>query len=131
METAMQSHPDPDTIADEAVGQTHATPPPESVMQKENMSAEEAARRNAPAPGPEASMPEKTAAAVGERTGDAYADPGSPPRRRENRAADRALSTGRGLVQSVSDQFSNQRLMGLVGAFGLGFVAAMLLQGRR
>jgi hypothetical protein len=66
-----------DAIADEAVGQTHGTAPPGTAKEKEAMSPEEAARRNAPAPAAQASTPEKTAAALGERVGDAYADAGN------------------------------------------------------
>ena len=42
-----------------------------------------------------------------------------------------ARSAGRELAQSVSDQFSDQRYTGLIAAFGLGFIAATMLRGRR
>src|SRR5207253_131447 len=74
METRKQ---DPDAIAEEAVGQRHGEPPPYAVNQKAEMSQEEMARRLSEPAGPRASIPEKTAEAVGERVGDAYADPGS------------------------------------------------------
>lgn len=139
----MENQPDRDTIVDEAVGQTHATPPPESVTEREHLSLEEAARRNAPAPGAQASMLETTAASIGERAGGAYADPGSSGQTQQGKAgqpvagksdwnamANCALSAGRELVQSLSDQFSDQRYTGLIAAFGLGFIAATMLRGR-
>jgi hypothetical protein len=74
--------------------------------------------------GSQASIPEKTAEAVGERVGDAYADPGSgaarnPPgkiarlalphgRFSGNGAADPILGAVRQVVQVVSHQFDEQ-----------------------
>src|SRR5438105_5894261 len=78
METRKQ---DPDAIAEEAVGQRHGEPPPYAVNQKAEMSQEEMARRLSEPAGPRASIPEKTAEAVGERGGDAYAEPGSARKR--------------------------------------------------
>jgi hypothetical protein len=145
MESTMENQPDRDTIVDEAVGQTHAVLPPKSVTEREHLSPEEAARRNAPAPGPQASMPEKTAASIGERDGGAYADPGSVQTQQGragqpvatksgwNAMANCALSAGRDLAQNISDQFSDQRYIGLslIAAFGLGFIAATMLRGSR
>jgi hypothetical protein len=140
----MQEKPDRDAIVDEALGQTHGTASLGSMTEKERISPEEAARRNATPPGPQASMSEKTAAAVGERVGDAYADPGSvrPPQWNTARSAaikpgtqshpaDRVRSAGQQVAQSVSEQFSEQRFVTLVAAFGLGFIAATVLRGRR
>jgi hypothetical protein len=75
---------DPDAIAEEAVGQRHGDPPPYAVKEKPDVSQEEMTRRLSKPAGPRASIPEKTAEAVGERVGDAYADPGSAAAR--NRA---------------------------------------------
>lgn len=142
MEITIANQQDRDAIVDEAVGQSHGTAPPKSL--KETVSPQKAAYRNAPAPGANASVPEKTAAAVGERVGDAYADPGNVPRHRQEDVgrsaamksgsqegvADSILSSGRRLVQSISEQLSYQRFATLVAAFGLGFITAVLLQGR-
>ena len=68
---------DPEAIAEEAVGQRHGDPPPYALKEEPDMSQEEMARRLSKPAGPRASIPEKTAEAVGERVGDAYADPGS------------------------------------------------------
>ncbi|HEV2097301.1 MAG TPA: hypothetical protein VGR45_00065, partial [Stellaceae bacterium] len=122
----MENQPDRDTIVDEAIGQARDRAPPQSVTEREHLSAEEAARGNAPAPGPQASTPEKTAASIGEREGGAYADPGSVQTRRGkaeqsvaaksdwNAMANCAVSAGRELAQNVSDQFSDQRYTGLI-----------------
>lgn len=144
-EIAMESQPDRDTIVDEAVGQTHGTAPPDSVREKNAIPPEEAARRNAPAPAAEAAMPEKTAASLGERVGDAYADAGNARQKRQENVtrpavtksgaqqsvADRVVSAGQQAAQGVSNRFSDQRFVTMVAAFGLGFVTAVVLQGRR
>jgi hypothetical protein len=140
----MDKQPARDAIVDEAVGQTHGTAPPDTVKGTEAMSPEETARRIAPAPGAQARMREKTAASLGERVGDAYADAGSArpnwqgnadrpaaPKAGQEGVADRVLSTGQQVARSVSDRVSDQRFVTMVAAFGLGFIAAVVLQGRR
>jgi hypothetical protein len=139
----MENQPDRDTIVDEAIGQARDRAPSESVTEREHLSPDEAARRNAEAPGLQASLPEKTASSIGERAGGAYADPGSSGQTQQGKAgqpaaksdwntmANCALSAGRELAQNVSDQFSDQRYTGLIAAFGLGFIAATMLRGRR
>lgn len=135
----MEEKPDRDAIVDEAIGQTHGTAPPESATETEHISSEEAIRRNATPPGPNASMSEKTAAAVGERVGDAYADaenvrpqqwnvarsaatkPGP-----QNRPADRVPLAGQQVTLSLSEQW----FVTLIAAFGLGFIAATVLRRR-
>jgi hypothetical protein len=79
-------------------------------------------------------MAEKTAASLGERAGDAYADSASVAGTSSGSRpgmADRALSAGQHMAQGVSDQFSDQRFVSIIAAFGLGFIAAVLLQRRR
>lgn len=131
----MQSRkPDPDAIAEEAVGQRHGDPPPYAVQEKPKLSQEEMARRQSEPAGPRASIPEKTAEAVGERVGDAYADPGAAAARnrpgtiarldRGNGAADPLL----GAVRQVVDE---QPLMMVVASFALGYMTALMLHGRR
>jgi hypothetical protein len=65
---AMESQPDRDRIAEEAVGQRHESARPYAGT-KPDMSQEEAARKFAAASGAEASAPEKTAESIGERIG--------------------------------------------------------------
>jgi hypothetical protein len=144
METRKQ---DPDAIAEEAVGQRHGDPPPYAVKENPDMSQEEMARRLSKPAGPQASIPEKTAEAIGERVGDAYADPGSaaarnPPgkiarltgpheRSSGNGAADPVLGAVRQVTQVVSQQFDEQPFMMVAASFALGYMTALLFHGRR
>jgi hypothetical protein len=67
MEMTMEhKKPDPDRIADEAVGEALESRRPEA--------GKEDARPVPTSAGPQANVAEKTAESVGERTGDAYAD---------------------------------------------------------
>ena len=138
---------DSDAIAEEAVGQRHGDPPPYGVKKKPDVSQEEMARRLAKPAGPRASIPEKTAEAVGERVGDAYADPGSAAPRNPrgkiarlalphgrfsgNGAADPILGAVRQVVQVVSHQFDEQPFMMVAASFALGYMTALLLHRRR
>ena len=125
METRKQ---DPDAIAEEAVGQRHGEPPPYAVNQKAEMSQEEMARRLSEPAGPRASIPEKTAEAVGERVGDAYADPGSArnlPGKIDRRAGPHERSGG------VRQVLAEQPFVMVAASFALGYMAALLLHGRR
>src|SRR6266516_439807 len=125
METRKQ---DPDAIAEEAVGQRHGDRPPYAVKTQPDMSQEEVARRLSKPAGPQGSIPEKTAEAVCERVGDAYADPGNaaarnPPgkiasiaggpheRSSGNGAADPVIGAVRQVTQVVSQQFDEQPFM--------------------
>jgi hypothetical protein len=73
----MQGQPDRDRIADEAVGQRHESPPPYA---RNAASREDSSRQFAASSGVASSIPEKTAASLGERVGDAYSDPERGPR---------------------------------------------------
>jgi hypothetical protein len=86
----MNNRPDPDQIAEEAVGQRHDSPPPHAVKEKEAMSPEDAVRRVARSAGADASISEKTAESVGERVGDAYSDAGSVAQRQKRRSGSQA-----------------------------------------
>jgi hypothetical protein len=125
METRKQ---DPDEIAEEAVGQRHGDPPPYAVKEKPGISQEEMARRLSQPAGPRASIPEKTAEAVGERVGDAYADPGSArnlPRKIARPAGPHDRS---GAVRQMLDE---QPFVVIAASFALGYMTALLLHGRR
>jgi hypothetical protein len=118
---------DPDAIAEEAVGQRHGDPPPYAVTEKPEMSQEEMARRLSQPAGPRASIPEKTAEAVGERVGDAYADPGSArnfPRKIARPAGPHDRS---GAVRQVLNE---QPFVVVAASFALGYMTALLLHGR-
>ena len=45
MEISMNNRPDPDQIAEEAVGQGHSSPPPDAVKEKDDMSPDDAPER--------------------------------------------------------------------------------------
>ena len=99
-------------------------------------SPEEMARQLAKSSGAQASIPEKTAEAVGERVGDAYADPGSVAVRLRQRssgngATEAGLNGVRQMAQLVSDRFDEQPFMIVIASFALGYMTALLLHGRR
>ena len=122
---------DPDAIAEEAVGQRHGDPPPYAVKERPDVSQEEMTRRLSKPAGPRASIPEKTAEAVGERVGDAYADPGSAAARNRPGIIGRFAGTHvrrSGAVRQVLDE---QPLMMVVASFALGFMTALVLHRRR
>jgi hypothetical protein len=121
---------DPDAIAEEAVGQRHGEPPPYAVKEQPDMSQEEMARQLSKPAGPQASIPEKTAEAVGERVGDAYADPGiAAARNLRGKIARLALPHERsGAVRQV---LKEQPLLVVAAGFALGYMSALLLHRRR
>ena len=122
---------DSDAIAEEAVGQRHGDPPPYAVKEKADVSQEEMTRRLSKPAGPRASIPEKTAESVGERVGDAYADPGSAAARNRPGIIARLAGTHvrrSGAVRQVLDE---QPLMMVVASFALGYMTALVLHRRR
>jgi hypothetical protein len=95
------------------------------------VSQEEMTRRLSKPAGPRASIPEKTAEAVGERVGDAYADPGSAAARNRPGIIARLAGTHvrrSGAVRQVLDE---QPLMMVVASFALGYMTALVLHRRR
>ena len=67
-EITMKTQPDLDMIAEEAIGQRHGSAPDHGLTGAD-MSQDEAALQLAPSSGAQASIPEKTAESVGERSG--------------------------------------------------------------
>ena len=129
----MKTQLDRDKIAEEDVGQRHGSAPDYAPTK----SQEEAALQLAPSSGVQASIPEKTAESVGERVGDAYSDPARIAQYPKGKAGrltatavgsrkrdenDRFLSVGRGGTQ--------ERFLTVVAGFALGYVTAVLFQGR-
>ncbi|MGA7862482.1 MAG: hypothetical protein WCA23_00525 [Stellaceae bacterium] len=100
------------------------------MTEQPDMSQEEVARRLSKPAGPQASIPEKTAESIGERVGDAYADPGSAAARNfPGNIARLALPHERSdAVRRVLDE--PPFLMAAAG-FALGYMAALLLHRRR
>jgi hypothetical protein len=130
----MEGQPDRDKIAEEAVGQKHGSAPAYAAKKPE-MSQREAARQLAVSSGAQASTPEKTAESVGERVGNAYADPA--------RVARHPKSNGGGLTATrpqngdANNRFlpfgrrvSEERFVTVVAGFALGYVTAVLFHGR-
>jgi hypothetical protein len=143
-EIAMESQSDRDRIAEEAVGQRRETAPPYAGA-KPDISQEEAARRFATASGAEASIPEKTAASIGERVGDAYSDPERAARHSTRKIAqqtvlraepyrqvgsNRFLSVPVEAAKAVSRQLYEERFLTVVASFALGYLAAVLFHSR-
>jgi hypothetical protein len=136
-EVAMQGQPDRDRIADEAVGQRHESPPPYA---RNAASREDSSRQFAASSGVASSIPEKTAASLGERVGDAYSDPERGPRHspRPNVGqhtapqgeANKGVGTSRFL--SASEKASNvqERFLTVITSFALGYLAAVLFHDR-
>jgi hypothetical protein len=128
----MESQPDRDAIAEEAVGQRHGSAPPDAVKAKTDFSPEEAARRLAASSGAQASIPEKTAESVGERVGNAYSDPESgnqnPKGKVGQLTAMRAL--GRERAEAAPRRSVEERFGTVIAGFALGYVTAVLLHDR-
>jgi ElaB/YqjD/DUF883 family membrane-anchored ribosome-binding protein len=116
----MKDQPDLDRIAEESLGQRHASPPPEAVREKERMSPEETVQRLAKSAGAQASTSEKTAESMGERVGDAYSDG-------TKLASDK--TSVRHAAQS-SHWFDEQPFLTVLAAFGLGYIAGVLTHRR-
>lgn len=121
---------DPDAIAEEAVGQRHGDPPPYAAKGQPDLSQEEMARQLSKPAGPQASIPEKTAEAIGERVGDAYADPGSAAARNLPGKMGRLAvpNEGSGAARRVLDE---QPFLMAAASFALGYMTALLLHRRR
>jgi hypothetical protein len=127
METRKQ---DPDAIAEESVGQRHGDPPSYAVKRQPDMSQEEMARRLSQPAGPRASIPEKTAEAVGERVGDAYADPGSAAARNLPGKIAR-LAGPHERSGAVRQGLDEQPFLMVAASFALGYMTGVWLHGRR
>jgi hypothetical protein len=127
MEISMNNRPDPDQIAEEAVGQGHSSPPPDAVKEKEDMSPDDAIRRIARSAGADANISEKTAESVGERAGDAYSDTGSYTQRQKRSSGSHAQTRS---ASEASGPTNERPLMMAVACFALGYVTAALFHGR-
>jgi hypothetical protein len=122
--TMADKKPDPDKIAEEAVGEALESRHPEA--------GKEEARPVTTSVGPQANVADKTAESVGERAGDAYADATPDEARERSRNAVRHAATqGRAQAGSggLSGQF-DQRTFSVFAAFALGYAAALLIHRR-
>jgi hypothetical protein len=118
--------PDPDRIAEEAVGEALESRRPDAGKEEPR-----------PAPtstGPEANVAARTAESVGERVGDAYADatPDQAQERSRNAVRQSARQAGSPQSGTGSDRMParSQQVVTVVAAFALGYAAALMLYGR-
>jgi hypothetical protein len=119
-EIGMETQADRDAIADEAVGQTRGSAPPEA-QKRDGPSLEQAGRHPATSAGARASIPEKTAESLGEWVADAYSDPN---------LTKRPGSVVRRSAEGVTGPFEPPRFLMLMTGFALGYCAAVLLHAR-
>jgi hypothetical protein len=112
-------------IAEEAVGERPGSATPE--VAKQHVVKPEARTASA---GPQASLAAKTAEAVGEREGGAYADATVEEAQRRSRESVRMPRSSQAQGnQWLSHQFGRQPLM-LISAFALGYLAASVINHR-
>ena len=127
----MESQPDRDAIAEEAVGQRHGNAPPDAAKAKTDYSPEEAARGLAASSGAQASIPEKTAESIGERVGNAYSDPESVKQNPKGKMGQlTAMRTLGRKPDGVSRRSVEERFGTVVAGFALGYITAVLLHDR-
>jgi hypothetical protein len=113
-------------IAAEAVGERLGSPPPDT--------REQTPRPRAASAGPRASVADKTAESLGERSGDAYMDATmDEARERSRRVFPHAASNigsqtgGAALLESLGQQ----TFVTVLAAFALGYAAALLIHRAR
>ncbi|MBV9081961.1 MAG: hypothetical protein JOZ62_04740 [Acidobacteriaceae bacterium] len=135
-EIAMQEQPDRDRIAEEAVGQKRDSAPP--YVQN---AGEESSRQFPASSEVASSIPEKSAASVGERVGNAYSDPEREPQysSRPNIGqqiagqgeANKGVDTGRFVSASEKAAYPDQeRFLTVIASFALGYLAGVLFHDR-
>jgi len=112
--------PDSRTIAEEAVGERRGSPTPDVV--KAEMPIEEDIRQLATSAGSQASRAAKTAEALGERDGSAYADAITDEERSRKVARHAA---------SQASRAAQQRFITVAAGFALGYAAALLINRRQ
>jgi hypothetical protein len=114
-------------IAEEALGERPESAIPEAAKQHA-VSAPEAPAVSA---GANASLAARTAEAVGEREGGAYADATvEEAQRRSRQSVRQRRSTQAQATQWLSDQFGRPPLI-VVSAFALGYLASFVIHRRR
>jgi ElaB/YqjD/DUF883 family membrane-anchored ribosome-binding protein len=142
-----EKKPESRTTAGEAIGSRGGDVVPDAAN-KATEKAEEAVRQAPTQAG--SSTAAKTAEAVGERVSDAYEDPAHHAAQKPvgeasgavNQAISEAgsqaravagdmLATGRQTAQAVSRQFDEQPFLTVLAGFGLGYIAGLLIHGRR
>jgi hypothetical protein len=128
MEMSMQDKkPDPDRIADEAVGEALESRHPDAINKEE-------ARPVPASAGPQANVADKTAESIGERAGDAYADATPDEARERSRSFVQQGATQAGPRRSDAARgrtmVGGQQVVTVVAAFALGYATAFLFHRR-
>src|SRR5687768_7183904 len=124
MEMAMDAKkPDARTIAEEAVGEIRGSPVPDAAKHDAVAPTGDVIRQRASSAGSQADMAAKTAEAVGERVGDAYADGtmGGAPARSRNIAQP---------AWSQASRAAQPPFIAVAAGFALGYAAALLIHRR-
>ena len=115
--------PDAKTIADEAVGQIRGSPVPDAAKDGAVAPTGEVIRQRSTSAGSQADMASRTAEAVGERVGDAYADG----------TMGRVMARSRNIAQPAWSQASHAAqwpFIAVAAGFALGYAAALLIHRR-
>jgi hypothetical protein len=118
--------PDPDRIAEEAVG--------EALESRHPGAGKEEARPAPTSAGPQANVADKTAESVGERVSDAYADATPDEARERSRSVVQQGLTQAGPRRSGTAgdgmTLGGQHVVTVVAAFALGYATAFLFHRR-
>ena len=131
----MNRQSDRDAIAEEAVGQRRGNAPPYA-MTKPETSQDQAVQKLGLSSGDRATIPEKTAESIGERTGVAYADPQSSGQRRSGRptggrdSSPGSLPARQNAAVTVFEELYGGRFVTVVAGFALGYATAIWLDHR-
>jgi hypothetical protein len=124
--TMADKKPDPDRIAEEAVGEALESRHPEA--------GKEGARPAQATAGPQANVADKTAESMGERSGYAYADATPDQARERSRSFVQQGATQAGPRRSEAARgtmmVGGQQVVTVVAAFALGYATAFLFHGR-
>ena len=118
-----EKKPDARTIAEEAVGEVRGAPIPDAAKDQALAPTEDVVRQLATSVGPQSGIAARTAEAVGERVGDAYADG----------AIGEATARSRNIARPAWSQASRaaqQPLMAVAAGFAFGYAAALLIHRR-
>jgi ElaB/YqjD/DUF883 family membrane-anchored ribosome-binding protein len=124
-----------ETIAAEAVGERGRSATPDFAREKAEMSPDEAVRKIATPSESRANLAGSAAESLGERVGDAYPDAANRqthnlPRKVAQQANDLRAGS-RQAAQNRSHQFNEPPLMTVVAGLALGYIAGLLMHGRR
>jgi len=116
------------SIAAEAVGERPASATPADVKEEMRKARDPAVAQAGAPSGPQASLAEKAAEALGERVGDAYPHVTMAEAQRRSREGTMHSPS---YASTASQRFAQQPLVIAAVAFGLGYAAAFLMHRRQ